>query len=264
MSENTDTANNYALARLLNERVIKIFALLDDQRDLPDYSALNRSYVLLANELKQIYARQPELQKAGGTICWRVMDNVEMFHEEIGEYKTLAYEYTNSGADYGEGHNANVNSLCIKAGIDKPVLSPQIEKLLSETENSINAFQHELDKMYATLSIEYVSGRPVVYVGDEKYYLSAMRDGLAQTVISYCLKHHPDKQIDIKALKSEFNEAEIKVPGLNNLRENIRNSHFGEKNPLSPFVQAFPKVITVRKTTELSDEQLEAIKLAGS
>jgi|JI10StandDraft_1071094.scaffolds.fasta_scaffold03142_21 hypothetical protein len=264
MSENDNNANDYALARIMNERVIRIFALLDTLRDLPDFSTLNRSYVLLANELKQIYARQPELQKAGGTICWRVMDNVELFHENIAEYKTLAYEYTNSGADYGEEHNSNVNMLCIKANIDKPIIPTEIEKLLTEADSNIKAFQYELDKMYATLSIEYVSGRPVVSVGDEKYHLSAMRDGLAQTVISYCLKHHPDKQIDIKTLKSEFNEAQIKVPGLNNLRENIRNSHFGGKNPLSPFVQAFPKVITVRKTTELSDEQLEAIKLAGS
>src|SRR3990167_10186100 len=99
MSENTDNANDYALARLLNERVIRIFYQLDDLRVLPDHASLNRSYVLLANELKQIYARQPELQKIGGTICWRVMDNVEMFHENIGEYKTIAYEYTHSGAD---------------------------------------------------------------------------------------------------------------------------------------------------------------------
>ena len=264
MSENTDTANDYALAKILNERVISIFSLLADHRDIPNTTGVNRSYVLLADELKQIYARQTELQKIGQPICWQVMDNLELFHENIGEYKTLAFEYIQSGSDYGEEHNSRVGMLCIRADKEKPDLTPQLQKLLDEADKNYAQFKHELDMMYATVSIEYVSGRPVVSVGDDKYYLSAMRDGLAQTVISYCLKHHPDKQIDIKTLKFEFNEAGMKVPGLNNLRENIRNSHFGGKNLLSPFVQAFPKVITVRKTTELSDEQLETIKLAGS
>ncbi len=264
MSEDTDTANDYALARLLNEHVIKIFKLLADHRDIPDTTEVNHSYVLLADELKQIYARQPELQKIGQPICWQVMDNLEMFHENIGEYKTLAWDYYNSGGDYGEEHNANVTTLCIKANIREPILSSKIENLLAEANKNYAQFKYELDKMYATLSIEYVSGRPVVSVGDEQYYLSAMRDGLALTVISYCLKHYPDKQIDLKTLKSELNEAQISAPGLNNLRENIRNSHFGDKKSLSPFVQAFPKVILVRKTTELSDEQLEIIKLADS
>lgn len=257
-------ANDYALARLLNEYVIRIFTLLAAYRDIPDTYDVNSSYVLLANELKQIYARQPELQKIGEPICWQVMNNLEMFHENIGEYKTLAFEYTQSGSDYGEEHNANVTTLCIKANIRKPVLSSKIENLLAEADKNYAEFKHELGMMYAALSIEYVSGRPVVSVGDDKYVLSAMREGLAQTIISYCLKHHADKQIDLKTLKSELSEAGIKAPGLNNLRENIRNSHFGGKNPLSPFVQAFPKVILVRKTTELSNEQLEKIQLAGS
>lgn len=263
-NKQNDPANDYALARLLNEYVIKIFALLDTHRDIPDTTDVNRSYVLLTDELKQMYARQPELAKIGQPICWQVMDNIELFHENIGEYKTLAYEYTHSGSDYGEEHNSKVGMLCFRVGKEKPDVTPQLQKLLNEADKNIAQFKRELDKMYATLSIEYVSGRPVVTVGDEKYYLSAMRDGLAQTVISYCLKHHPDEQVDLKTLKSEFAEAEIKAPGLNNLRENIRNSHFGEKKPLSPFVQAFPKAILVRKTTELSDEQLGAIQLAGS
>ena len=83
MSKNTDNANDYALARVLNERIITIFKIMDTDRDLPDYSALNRSYVLLREELIQIYARQPELQEAGGGICWKVMKNIELFHENL-------------------------------------------------------------------------------------------------------------------------------------------------------------------------------------
>ena len=262
MSEKTDTANDYALAKLLNERVIKIFSLLDTLKDLPDHTALNRSYVLLANELKQIYARQSELQKVGGSICWRVMDNIELFHENIGEYKTLAYEYTNSGADYGEEHNAGVTTLCIKAGIRKPVISSKIENLLAEADSNINAFEYELDKMNATLSIEGFS-IPVVSVGEKKYRFTSMRDGLVLNIIEHCLKNHPNEQVDFDTLKSELNDLEIKVPGKTNIREQIRKSRFGDEKPLNPFVAAYPKAILVRPTVELNDEQIQEIDLAS-
>lgn len=263
-NKQNDPANDYALAKLLNEYAIKIFTSLDVHGSVPDFTDVNRSYILLIEELKQIYARQPKLQKIGRSMCWQVIDSLEMFHENIGEYKTLEFEYTHSGADYGEEHNSKVSRLCTLAEKTKPDLTPQLQKLLDEADKSFVQFKQELAKMYATVSIEYVSGRPVVSIGVANYYLSAMRDGLAQTVISYCLNHHPDKQIDLKTLKSELSEAEIKVPGLNNLKENIRNSHFGNKKPLSPFVQASPKVILVRKTAALSDMQIDAIKLASS
>lgn len=264
MNEITDNANDYALARVLNECVITIFKLMDNEQDLPDYSALNRSYVLLREELKQIYARQPELQNAGGSICWKVMQNIELFHENIGEYKSLAFDYAQSGADYGDDHNSNVNMLCIKANIDKPVIPPQIQKLLTEAESNIKVFKYELAKLNATLSIEVISGRPVVTLGDEKYRLSAMRDGTVLTLISYCLDKHPNEQMGLDTLKSELKQAGLSAHGLSNLKESIRNSHFGHKKPLQPFVDAYPKAILVRKTTELTDDQTKAIILAGS
>lgn len=263
MSENTDTANDYALARLLNERVITIFKLMDNERDLPDYSALNRSYVLLREELKQIYARQPELQNAGGGICWKVMQNIELFHENIGEYKSLSFDYSHSGADYGDEHNTNVNMLCIKANIDKPVIPPHIKKLLTEAEDNLKTFQHEIDKMNATLSIGGFT-IPVVTIGERKYRFSSMRGGgLVLSIIDHCLEKHPNEQIDFDTLKKELNDLEIKVPAKTNIRELIRKSRFGENMPLQPFVSAFPKAILVRTTVELNDEQIEQIALAS-
>jgi hypothetical protein len=263
MSENTDPANDYALAKMLNERVIRIFSLLDNPRDLPDSTEVNRSYVLLADELKKIYSRQPELQKIRQPICWQVMNNLELFHENIGEYKTLAFEYTHSGADYGEEHNANVTTLCIRAPKAKPVISPRIEQLLSEAESSSNAFQHELDKMNAKLSIEGFS-IPVVTVGQTKYRFTSMRDGLVLSIIDHCLNHHPNEQVDFDTLKSELIEQDIKVPAKTNIREQIRKSRFGENMPLNPFVSAYPKAILVRPSVELNDEQLNQIELAST
>ncbi len=259
-----DRANDYALARLLNEYVIRIFTLLADYGDIPDTYDVNSSYVLLANELKQIYGRQPELQKIGQPICWQVMNNLEMFHENIGEYKTLAWDYYNSGGDYGEEHNANVTTLCIKANIRTPVLSPKIKSLLSEADENYAHFKHELDKMYATLSFDSIS-IPVVSVGDENYYFpSTMRIGRSLNVITYCLEKHPNQQVDIDTLKLELTEAKMPAQGMNNIRNDIRRTIFGEGNTLSPFVRVFPRAILVRKTAELSDKELESIKLAAS
>jgi hypothetical protein len=262
MSDNSDTANDYALAKLLNEREIQIFSLLADHGNLPDTTDVNRSYVLLAEELKEIYARQPELQKVGQPICWQVMSNLELFHENIGEYKTLAWEYVNSGADYGQEHNASVITLCIKANASKPVIPQQIELLLSEAESNIKAFQYELDKMNAKLSIEGFS-IPVVTVGETKYPFSSMRDGPILSIIDHCLSKHPNEQIDFVTLRSELKERKIEIPAKFNIKDKIRTSHFGAGTPLSPFVTSFPKTVIVRSTVELSDEQIELIRLAS-
>lgn len=262
MSENTDNANDYALAKLLNEYEISIFSLLADHGNLPDTTDVNRSYVLLAEELKKIYAGQPELKKVGQPICWQVMSNLELFHENIGEYKTLAWEYVNSGADYGQEHNASVITLCIKSNASKPVVPPKINQLLSEAEINIKAFQYELDKMNAKLLIDGFT-IPVVKVGEKEYRFTSMREGLVLHIIEHCLKNHPNQQIDFDTLKSELKELDIKISGKTNIREQIKNSRFGAKNPLNPFVTAYPKAIIVRPTVELTDEQIEKIKLAS-
>lgn len=259
MSEQNSKANDYALAKTLNERAISIFTLVVSHASIPDLTAVNRSYVLLVHGLKQIYARQPELQKIGYPICWRVLDNLEQIHETAVEYTVATVEdYMRSAPDYGQEHNSSVSRLCIIANIEKPALTPQTQKLLNEADENIAAFKSELDKMYATLSFESISV-PVVTIGSAKYRFSSMRDGLARNIISYCFEKHPDKEIEIGALKSELKEAKITAHGLTNLREDIRNSHFGEKNPLGPFVAASSKAILVRRSTALTDQQINNI-----
>jgi hypothetical protein len=236
MSENTDTANDYALARVLNERVIAIFKLMDDLRDLPDYSALNRSYVLLREELKQIYARQPELQEAGGSICWKVMQNIELFHENIGEYKTLAFEYSQSGADYGDEHNSNVNMLCIKANIDKPVIPSRIKKLLDEAEGNVKDFQFELDKLNAKLSFEKMT-IPVISIGNSTYRLTSMRYGITFDIISYCFDKFPNEYVGLTTINKYLQLENLGKPNIKNLRDKMRGSHFEDEGPLVPFIE---------------------------
>lgn len=107
--------------------------------------------------------------------------------------------------------------------------------------------------MYATLSFESISV-PVVTIGDKKYCLPSMREGLILGVITHCLNKHPNEQMDLSNLKSELDDAKIGTAGSTNLRKKICKSHFDDNNLLSSFVRAYPKAILVRKTTELSDE----------
>lgn len=253
MSDNTDTANDYALAKFLNERVIHIFTLVVDHGSTPNLTAVNRSYIFLIDQLKQIYDRQPELQKLGNAICWRQLDNLEQAHEFVP-----AIEFTHSGGDYGENHNSRISTLCIKAEIDKPTLSPQIKLLIDEADKNIAEFESELDKMYARISFEHMVV-PVVRIGDKKFYLPSMREGLAYNVISFCLSKHPDQEIGIDKLKEEMKHAGIKIYGLSNLNNDTYKSIFGKNNPLNPFMTSSTKSILVRQTTSLSDQQIAEI-----
>lgn len=116
--------------------------------------------------------------------------------------------------------------------------------------------------MTATLSFESIT-TPVISIGNDKYRFPSMREGLPFNIISHCLATHPGHDVKLDTLKSELNASNMKSYGLNNLRENIRNSYFGGKNPLSPFVIASPRGILVRHSTTLTRQQLDAIKAAS-
>lgn len=79
--------NDFALAKYLNERVIAIFALATDQQNNADIAAINKSYILMVNELKKLYARNPELKKISEPICWQSFDRVEYIHDSLWEYR---------------------------------------------------------------------------------------------------------------------------------------------------------------------------------
>lgn len=114
----------------------------------------------------------------------------------------------------------------------------------------------------ATLSFESIS-KPVVSIGSETYSLSSMREGLPFTIISYCLKNHPDQAVEVSTLKAELKAANIKAHGITNLNENIRRSHFGSEKLLSPFVVASSKGILVKQYTSLNQQQIDLIKAAS-
>ena len=137
-SQERDKANDYAVAKALNERAIEIFTLFANHSTTPDITEVNRCYVLLADELKTIYDRTPELKDIPETICWRSFDRIEYIHDDLWEYSR------NTSDDYGQSHNAVINTLIIKSGIDKPTLTDRQKKLLADANKAIADFTKEI------------------------------------------------------------------------------------------------------------------------
>lgn len=260
MSENTDAANDYALANILNERVINIFKLVVGYKSTPDTKAVNRSYVLLGHELQQIYDRQPALKEIRMPICWRVIDNLEQIHETAVDYaiETLD-DYITQAADYGDEHNSKVSRLCILANIDQPVLTPSLEKLLNEADRNIDWFISELDKMHATLSFENIN-TPIITIGNTSYHLTSMRYGKTFDIVSYCFENFPDKFVALPTIKKHLQLEELGEADIKNLRDKLRGSHFEQGGPLQPFIEVSPHKIMIKKSTALTDEQIGSIK----
>ena len=136
MSEQKSNANDYALATYLNERVVSMFALVADNfnKDLPDLTDINRSYVLLVTELKKLYDRNPELSNIRENICWRTFGTLDA----IDSYDL--YEYTDDYKNHGIQHISKVNALAINVHKEKPDITPELQKILDEAKINVTAF----------------------------------------------------------------------------------------------------------------------------
>lgn len=136
MTEQNDKANDYALAKYLNERVVAIFALVADHQgqDLPNLSGINRSYVLMVDELKKLYSRNTELSNIRENICWRTFETIDA----IDPY--ILFEYSDDYRNHGNEHISKVNSLCIIAAKETPELTPELSQTLSNAKKNVAAF----------------------------------------------------------------------------------------------------------------------------
>ena len=117
--------------------------------------------------------------------------------------------------------------------------------------------------MTATLSFERMT-IPVVSIGKEQYQLPFMRDGVPINVVRFCLENHPSEAMPVKKLRNELKAAGYDSSGLDDLRERLRKSLFGDDKCLQPFVVVSPKAILVYQTIVLTTKQLEKIKAKAS
>lgn len=123
-------ANDFALAKAMNEQIYKTFAFvyMGDAFDVSEFYEipdLNRAYVLVVNELEQIYARNPELQTIKPEPLWKRFNVLKNHTAEISDY---IYDTD----DWGLEHNARVERLCIIAGVEDPIFTPEQQKLMDD------------------------------------------------------------------------------------------------------------------------------------
>ena len=136
MSEQKSNANDYALAKHLNERIVSMFALVADNfnNDLPDLTDINRSYVLLVNEVKKLYERNPELSSIKDNICWRTFSTIDA----IDPYDL--HEYSDDYKNHGIQHISKVNALAVEAHKEKPEITTELQKILDEAKINVTEF----------------------------------------------------------------------------------------------------------------------------
>lgn len=140
LSEARSKPNDFAVAHYLNNLAIGLFEMVVDHNNLPDITAVNRSYILISNELKRLYGRNPELEAITESICWKAFDRLEHIENGFWDWK----QYNEN--DYGISHNAEVNTLCIINGKETPEFSPELKKIVEEAEANGKAFYAELDE----------------------------------------------------------------------------------------------------------------------
>ncbi len=141
-------ANDFALAKALNERTTAIIKTIANAYQYNSFLAtdmdikqLNKSYVLLVNELEKIYGRNKELASISVTPAWKHFDIIEGTEWEISEHINQNHN------DAGQSHVAQVNRLCIITGADKPNFLPALVKqIIDEADEAILAYKTILDE----------------------------------------------------------------------------------------------------------------------
>lgn len=138
-------ANSFALAKELNVRAEKIIDMIASAYQGfegigLDTSKLNVCYILLVNELEQLYSNNKELEAISVNPSWKYFDIIEGY-----EWQINAHIYEN-GNDTGKSHIAQINRLCIIAGTDKPaIINDNIKKILKDTDDAIAEYKSLLN-----------------------------------------------------------------------------------------------------------------------
>jgi len=141
-------ANDFAVAKALNERTVSIIDMVASAYQSSSFEAmsidvqkLNKCYVLIVNELKKIYARNEQLADISFSPAWKHFEIIEGDEWEINQY---IYQNQN---DAGQQHNAQVNKLCIISGVETPKYTPSLKQIIEDTDEVISAYRTELKEL---------------------------------------------------------------------------------------------------------------------
>lgn len=150
-SQDYDKSNDYAVASELSERTSKIFRLVADyaryggmKRFDDNIKLVNRQYILLTNELEEIYKRNSVLlniAEENQTPIWRVFDVIEGKEYEISDF--IHYHENNEGL----AHNAQIRKQMIVSGNEEPKYTKTQSRLINETDTAIKLFAKEVERV---------------------------------------------------------------------------------------------------------------------
>jgi hypothetical protein len=135
---------DYTLAYALNKSVLGFIAMIvmADIVGTPegnDFHELNRAYILVVDELENLYDRNPKLAIIKPEPIWRRFDVLKTSSWEITEY------LDDPENDLGQAHNARVEKLSIIAGKETPEFTPEQKKLLDYAESIAKKYGKLLD-----------------------------------------------------------------------------------------------------------------------
>lgn len=165
-------ANDLAVARELNRLATEIFNLVLKQGAngiQPDISDINRSYILIVDELKRIYLRNPKLQEHKNWAVWSGIESIEGNEDVMWNYSF------NNGEDTGQRHRGQLNKLCILGKVDQPELDANLKKLTEQAEADIKKYQEELGEEPESSEKTEKPGQRDWHIS--RYYITHSRDG---------------------------------------------------------------------------------------
>lgn len=129
--------NDYAVAITLNESVKNIFFVLGSYQVLGprnefDAEELNRTYILLVNELEILYDRNPKLLDIKPEPTWRRFDFIKRRMREVEKY------LEKHGTDLE--HMLRLEKLCIISECEAPKLSPKQKKYVNDSKKILDKY----------------------------------------------------------------------------------------------------------------------------
>jgi hypothetical protein len=131
--------NDFAVAKALNALAGQMIlcVVMAEVVGLPedhDIHDLNRSYVLLTDELQKLYDGNPKLSEIKPEPVWKRFDVLRTSSWDINRY------LEDADNDAGNAHNARVEKLCIIAGKETPDYTPEQKKLVNDVDETISKY----------------------------------------------------------------------------------------------------------------------------
>jgi len=170
-SKQPPEGNDYAVAKALNEEILAIIVivvmidLLGEPKNFR-LAELNRSYILLVDELEALYERNPNLIKIKPEPIWKHFDVLQTATWEINEF------LEDEENDMGQAHIARVNRLCILSDMKEPIFSEKQLKLIDYAKKVFSEYGTEMDQLNKDSLAQKASNWQI-----PKYYLTYRLDG---------------------------------------------------------------------------------------